>query len=47
MAAAALLAGAAPAAASDYPTKAIKLAVPYSAGGLTDALARLVGEKLT
>jgi tripartite-type tricarboxylate transporter receptor subunit TctC len=47
MAAAALLAGAAPAAAADHPSKAIKLVVPYSAGGSTDALARLVGEKLT
>ena len=47
MAAAALLAAAAPAAAADYPTKAIKLVVPYSAGGSTDALARLVAEKLT
>ena len=47
MAAAALLAGAAPATASDYPSKAIKLVVPYSAGGSTDALARLVAEKLT
>jgi tripartite-type tricarboxylate transporter receptor subunit TctC len=47
MAAAALLAGAVPAAAADYPSKAIKLVVPYSAGGSTDALARLVAEKLT
>ena len=47
MAAASLLAGAAPAAAADYPSKAIKLVVPYSAGGSTDALARLVAEKLT
>jgi tripartite-type tricarboxylate transporter receptor subunit TctC len=47
MAAAALLATAAPATAADYPSKAIKLVVPYSAGGSTDALARLVAEKLT
>jgi len=47
MAAAALLATAVPAAAADYPSKAIKLVVPYSAGGSTDALARLVAEKLT
>ena len=47
MAAAALLAVAAPAGAADYPIKAIKLVVPYSAGGSTDARARLVGEKLT
>ena len=46
LAAAALLAGAAPATAADYPSKAIKLVVPYSAGGSTDALARLVAEKL-
>jgi tripartite-type tricarboxylate transporter receptor subunit TctC len=47
MAAAAVLACAAPAFAADYPNKAIKLIVPYSAGGSTDALARMIGEKLT
>lgn len=45
-AAAVLLAGALPAHAVDYPTKAIRIVVPYAAGGSTDALARMVGEQL-
>src|SRR6202051_3534793 len=32
--------------ASDYPTRPIKLVVPYAAGGPTDVLGRLVGEFL-
>jgi tripartite-type tricarboxylate transporter receptor subunit TctC len=32
--------------AADYPTRAIKLVVPYVAGGPTDAQARLFGEYL-
>jgi len=32
--------------AADYPTRPIKLVVPYSAGGPTDVLGRLVGEYL-
>ena len=35
-----------PAAAADYPTRPIKLVVPYAAGGPTDVLGRLVGEFL-
>jgi Uncharacterized protein conserved in bacteria len=30
--------------AADYPTRPIKLVVPYAAGGPTDVLGRLVGE---
>lgn len=40
------VAGAQPARSSDYPTKAIKIVVPYAAGGSTDALARIVAERL-
>lgn len=39
-------AGAQPARSADYPTKAIKIVVPYSAGGSTDTLARVVAERL-
>ncbi|MFJ4291152.1 Bug family tripartite tricarboxylate transporter substrate binding protein [Cupriavidus sp. NPDC089707] len=35
------------ASATDYPTKPIRLVVPYPAGGSTDAVARMVGNKLT
>src|ERR1700704_6245542 len=35
-----------PAAAQDYPSRAITLIVPYPAGGGVDAMARIVGEKL-
>lgn len=31
----------------DYPNKAITIVVPFSAGGTTDILARLIGQKLT
>lgn len=37
----------APASAQDFPSKPIRIVVPYAAGGSTDALARLMGEKLT
>jgi len=37
----------APASAQDYPTKPITLVVPFPAGGGNDALARLVGEKMS
>jgi tripartite-type tricarboxylate transporter receptor subunit TctC len=40
------VAGAQPARSADYPTKPIKIVVPYSAGGSTDTLARVVAERL-
>ena len=33
--------------AQAYPTKAITMVVPFSAGGTTDILARIVGKALT
>ena len=44
---AALLSWTAPAFAQDYPTKPIKVIVPYAAGGGVDILARLVGQQLS
>jgi tripartite-type tricarboxylate transporter receptor subunit TctC len=41
-----MLAAPQPLHAADYPTRAIKLVVPYVAGGPTDAQARLFGEYL-
>lgn len=41
-----VVAGAQPAWSADYPAKPIKIVVPYSAGGSTDTLARVVAERL-
>ena len=46
IAASVLVAGALPAQAADYPSKPIRIVVPYAAGGSTDALARMIGEQL-
>ena len=45
-AAAALIATAAPASAQTYPNGPITLIVPFAAGSGTDAVARIVGQKL-
>ena len=41
------LAAQAQAQAQDYPDKPVRIIVPFPAGGLTDALARLIGQKLS
>jgi tripartite-type tricarboxylate transporter receptor subunit TctC len=45
-AAALALISATPAAAQDYPGRAVSFVVPYAAGGATDMLARLLGQSL-
>ena len=36
-----------PVAAQTYPSKPIRFVIPYAAGGNTDILARIIGQKLT
>ena len=38
---------AAPAIAQTYPAKLVRIIVPYTPGGTTDVLARLIGQKLS
>lgn len=42
-----VIVGAQPSFAADYPTRPIKIVVPFGAGGLTDIVARLVAERLS
>ena len=44
---AAMLALTVPVAAQTYPSKPIKIVVPFPAGGTSDVLARLIGQKMT
>jgi tripartite-type tricarboxylate transporter receptor subunit TctC len=41
-----LIATVAPAAAEPYPTRTVTIVVPFPAGGATDVVARVVGDRL-
>ena len=41
-----VLAGAGVAAADDYPSRPIRVLVPYAAGGPSDTLTRIVAERI-
>jgi tripartite-type tricarboxylate transporter receptor subunit TctC len=43
----AIMAAAAPVAAQDYPNRAVKIIVPFPAGGTADAVPRLIGDWLS
>jgi tripartite-type tricarboxylate transporter receptor subunit TctC len=43
----AVMAAAAPVAAQDYPNRAVKIIVPFPAGGTADAVPRLIGDRLS
>ena len=45
--AAAVMLAAAPAAAQQYPSKSIRLLVPFAAGSITDLLSRVIGQALS
>src|SRR5258708_1208482 len=47
IAVAAALAGIAPAAAETWPERSVRIIVPFAAGGGTDILARLLGQKMS
>jgi tripartite-type tricarboxylate transporter receptor subunit TctC len=42
-----IAAGAVPSRAQDYPTRPIRMLVPYAPGGISDIAARIVGAKIT
>src|SRR4051812_21359597 len=42
-----VLSPALPAAAQNYPSKAIRIVVPFPAGGIADLYARIIGNRLT
>ena len=43
----AIASGAPPAAAQDYPSRPIRIVVPFPAGGPSDVLARMIGERMS